>query len=253
MQFLRKCKQNVIRKCMISLIWGVAGIQSLLAVPKEMKYKTEFLCQQLISDLKSNIWSETRWRTVKDHWIRLDTAHAHNSQSFNEYLEATNPQRVLHPACSPDLTLSNFFLFGFLKEKFRRIAHPDDEDLISHGQVIFDEIPESVLILVHMTWIKRFRWVIKNKCEYYSKQKRKLDFDKTQKAVSKVTDFSSSLQISENVKFRAFLIAWTILRFDAEVGMPFAESPSYHLLKCLSEAMQKFGTESVIMVWKAWE
>jgi len=169
-------RTKVIRKCMISLIWGVAGIQSLIAVPKGMKYNTEFFCQQFVPDLKSNICSGARRRILKGYLIHLENAAAHNSRSSNECLEATNARRVPHPAYSPDLAPSDFFLFGFLKEKFRRIAHPDDEDLISRGQAIFNEIRESVLILVDMTWIKRFRWVLKNKCEYYSKWKKKIGF-----------------------------------------------------------------------------
>jgi hypothetical protein len=61
-------------------------------------------------------------------------------------LEASYACRILAPASSPDLALTDFFLFGFLREKLRKIARSDEEHLIWRVQTIFNEISESILI-----------------------------------------------------------------------------------------------------------
>jgi hypothetical protein len=136
---------------MISLIEGVTGMISLIVVAKGMKSNTQFFCQQLVSNLKSNISSGTHRKTMKGHQMDFNNAPAHNPRSFNQCLEATNPRRVAHQGYSPDPAPSNFFQFGLLKEKLQGIALTHEEDLISRIQAILDKVPESILILVEMT------------------------------------------------------------------------------------------------------
>jgi hypothetical protein len=126
-------------------------MKSLIALPKGMKYDTQFFCQQLGADFKSNICSEARRRTLKGHLIHPDKACSESPRSSNQYPEATNARRVLHPECSPNLSPDDFFLSRFQNEKLRGISLTDEEGLISRGQAIFDEIPESILISVDMT------------------------------------------------------------------------------------------------------
>jgi hypothetical protein len=38
-------------KCMISIIWSISGIHSLLALIKEMKYNSQYFCQHVIPDI----------------------------------------------------------------------------------------------------------------------------------------------------------------------------------------------------------
>jgi hypothetical protein len=66
----------------------------------------------------------------------------------------TNICKIPDPAYSPDLAPSDLFLFGLLKEKLRGTVLTDEEDFISGVWAIFDEISESILTSVDVTWIK---------------------------------------------------------------------------------------------------
>jgi hypothetical protein len=53
---------------------------------------------------------------------------------------------MAQPACSPGLTPSDFFLFGYLKQKLQRVHIPDREKLKSEIIRILDGIGPDVLI-----------------------------------------------------------------------------------------------------------
>jgi hypothetical protein len=74
-----------------------------------------------------------------------------------------------HPAHSPALTLSDFFLFGFLKKKLPEYQIPDRESLKSTIMQISGELSEETLISVFAAWIELLKWVIKHNGEYFHK------------------------------------------------------------------------------------
>jgi hypothetical protein len=75
---------------------------------------------------------------------------------------------MAQPAYSPDLSLSDFFLFGYLKQKLQGFHIPDRERLKSEIIRIFAEIGPDVLISVFKDWIKRLECVVHNTWEYYT-------------------------------------------------------------------------------------
>jgi hypothetical protein len=55
-------------------------------------------------------------------------------------------QRIPHPADSPDLAPSTFFLFGYIKRKLTEYGIPDLQSLKSAITHNFDEIGREILI-----------------------------------------------------------------------------------------------------------
>jgi hypothetical protein len=123
-----------IRKCLISIIWSVNGVHSLLDVPKDIAYNSTFFCDSVGSDFVESICTYSRRKTLKEIIVHLEDA-----------------RRVWHPASSPDLAPNNFFLFGYVKSKLPDLAIRSREDLICEIRLIFDEILKVTLIpaMVH--------------------------------------------------------------------------------------------------------
>jgi hypothetical protein len=69
---------------------------------------------------------------------------------------------MAQPTYSPDLAPSDFFLFGYLKQKLQGVHILDREKLKSEIIRIFGEIGPDVLISVFENWIKRLEWVLQN-------------------------------------------------------------------------------------------
>jgi hypothetical protein len=156
-------------KCLISIIWSVNGIHSLLDVPKGTTYNSTFFCDIVVPDLLANVCAQRRRRTLKGLIVHLDNARPHNSKKSNACLTEFRASRAPHPAYSPDLAPSDFFLFGTVKRELQNYEVHSRGELILAIQAIFDAIPKETLTSVYVAWIKRLKWVIKNEGKYFHK------------------------------------------------------------------------------------
>jgi hypothetical protein len=64
---------------------------------------------------------------------------------------------VQYPAYSPDFAPSDFFLFGYLKEKLTDLDCRSREDLKNAITSIFTKIDKEILVAVFVSWIERFK------------------------------------------------------------------------------------------------
>jgi hypothetical protein len=83
-------------KCIISIIWSLSGIPSLLALIKGMKNNSQYFCQNVILDNQQSICSSSPRKTLKGILLHLDNARAHNSRLSSEKIESAKAQRVPH-------------------------------------------------------------------------------------------------------------------------------------------------------------
>jgi hypothetical protein len=163
-------------KCIISVIWSVNGIHSLLDVPKGTTHNRTFFCDVVVPDLHEHVHAHSRRLILKRVLMHLDNARLHNSKKYNECHTEFRARRVPHPAYSSDNTPSDFFLFWSVKIGLRNYKIHNRQDLILAIRAIFDEIPKDILNSVYVSWIKRLKWVIKNKEKYFSKWLKNEDF-----------------------------------------------------------------------------
>jgi hypothetical protein len=153
-------------KCLISAVWSVNGIHSLLDVPKGTTYNTTFFYDVVILDLLENVsaWSQTR--TLKGIVMHFDNASPHNSKKSNECLTEFDARRVPHPTYSPDRARSDFFLFGMVTAELQNYEIHSREDLILAIRTVFGQISKETFISVYVSCMKRLKWVIKNGRKY---------------------------------------------------------------------------------------
>jgi hypothetical protein len=100
--------------------------------------------------------------------LHLDNAAVHNSRLSSGKTQSANAQRVPHPRYNPDLAPSDFFRFGYLKEKLSETSFTMSDDPIVARREI-SEIPERVLKHVLTNWIMRLSCVITKGGEYHTK------------------------------------------------------------------------------------
>jgi hypothetical protein len=101
---------------------------------------------------------------------------SHNSSKSNECLTEFRARRVSHPAYSPDLALSDFFLFGTVKAELQNYEIHSKEDLILAIRAIFDQISQETLISIYFSWIERLKWVTTNGRKHFHKWLKNNDF-----------------------------------------------------------------------------
>jgi hypothetical protein len=154
--------------CLISVLWSANGIHSLIDIPKGESFNSLFFCSVIVLSLVEDVCSGSRRRSLKVFYVHLDNAHPHNSRQSSDCLQGTKSQRMLQPAHSPDLTPSDFLLFGFLKRQLQGVHLADREAVKSRICQIFSEIDREVLISVFVEWMEWLQWVIKNEWEYHN-------------------------------------------------------------------------------------
>jgi hypothetical protein len=98
---------------------------------KCITYNSTIFCDYIMLNLVENFCAQSRRRTLKNIFVHLDNACLHNSRQSCEYLEGFRARKIPHPAYSPDLDLSYFFLFGYLKIKLATTVIRSREKLIS--------------------------------------------------------------------------------------------------------------------------
>ena len=75
-------------------------------------------------------------------------------------------RRAPQPPYSPDIAPSDFYLFGYLKEKLKGYKFNSKEELLSEIISILEEIPEQKLKEVFIAWERKLRQVITSNGNY---------------------------------------------------------------------------------------
>jgi hypothetical protein len=104
-------------KCLSSVFWSVNVTHRLIDVPPGMKYHSSFCCDVVMPGLIQDITFNNRRKRLNLFFIHLDNARPHNSNKSEKCIQPSKAKRLPHPVSSPDLAPSDFFLFGYLKDK----------------------------------------------------------------------------------------------------------------------------------------
>jgi transposase len=96
-----------------------------------MKYNITFFVESVVPDLVEHVCQESRRKTFRSSMAHLDNARPQNSRKSETALTATKARRIPAPAYTPDLSPSEFFLFGMLKERMSGISYSSPDELIS--------------------------------------------------------------------------------------------------------------------------
>jgi hypothetical protein len=134
-----------------------------------MKYNTTFFVESVVPDLVEYIYQESRRKTLRGIMVHLDNARPHNSIKTETALTATKARRIPVPVYSPDLSLSNFFIFGIVKERRSGTSCNSPDKLISAISEPIASLPKDQRVSVYKTWMKRLKGVIKHRGEHRRK------------------------------------------------------------------------------------
>ena len=150
-------------KLLISVIFNVNGIVSIVALPRGEKFTKKFFLGEVIEHFAKNVKIPKTKNEKFKVKLHFDNAPVHR---IDANLLAMNISRVPHPPYSPDLAPCDFFLFGYLKMMLEGQNFESDEDLVIEVHRIFQSIPQSTLIRVYTEWMQRCKKCIENNGEY---------------------------------------------------------------------------------------
>jgi hypothetical protein len=100
----------------------------------------EYFMTNTLALPEQKMFPDGRKRHEKRLTIHLDHCSIQTSRATEVYLMEHNMIRLKQPLYSPDLTLSNFYLFPTIKEKLKNIRMVDEKDL-------FDRLNELLKVI----------------------------------------------------------------------------------------------------------
>jgi hypothetical protein len=153
MRFQKKSRKSDMEKGLISALWSVNGIHSLLDVPKGTIYNSKFFYDAIAPDLPEYVRGYSRGRTVKGVLVHPDNIRPRDSKKSHECLTEFRARRVFHPAEGPDAVPNDFFLFETVKTEWQNYEIHSGQDLSLTIRAIFGEIPKDTLSSVSVSWI----------------------------------------------------------------------------------------------------
>lgn len=159
----RVSKSICTEKVMITVMFSKNRIFHIDMMKKGQSFNTEYFINNVLEPTIDEFRKTSKKKKLKLH---LDNCRVHNSKKSNEWYNKNGVVRVPHPLYSPDLAPSDYFLFGYLKEKLAGLSFTSPEELFDAITEILHEIPSDIMNKVFESWIKRCDEIINNNGEY---------------------------------------------------------------------------------------
>lgn len=154
-------------KIMITVIWGVHGTYIIDDLPEGEHFNSNYFVENILLPLQAQ--NNKIWPSRGNHkiWLHLDNCKIHNSIHTQTEISKTVFKRAPHPPYSPDIAPSDFFLFGYVKEKLSGKCYHEREDLFEEICSIIASIPYQMKVDTFDHWAFRCKWVSTNNGEYF--------------------------------------------------------------------------------------
>ena len=117
-------------KVMTTVFWYAKGVIMLDFLPKRSTI-TGVYYANFLDQLRTAIHEKHRGKLSEGVLLQQDNARVHTCKAAMDAVEQNGYELIPHPAYSPDLAPSNFFLFPNLKKDIRGLHFLSDEDVVT--------------------------------------------------------------------------------------------------------------------------
>ena len=125
----RSPRQPSAGKVMATVFWDANGVIMLDFLPKRSAI-TGVYYANLLNQLRTAIHEKRRGKLSKDVLLQQDNARVHTCKVAMDAVERNRYELIPHPAYSPDLAPSDFFLFPNLKKDIHGLHFQSDEEVV---------------------------------------------------------------------------------------------------------------------------
>ncbi|UYV76430.1 hypothetical protein LAZ67_14000382 [Cordylochernes scorpioides] len=130
-------------KVLLTIFWDVDGPICLDFLSSRQRMNSDLYCAIVVNKLKPGIRNKRRGKLSKGVLFLHDNARPHTSCKTVSTIIKLGFEVLEHPAYSPDLAPSDYFLFGLLKKELKGKRFDSDEDVQKVVQDFFHTLPKS--------------------------------------------------------------------------------------------------------------
>ena len=153
-------------KTMITVFWNVHGPVVIEALPPGGTWTADYFNNVIIEKLAQSDPYRRAIAQKQAFVVHMDNAPVHRAATVKQKMWQIGMHNAEHPAYSPDLAPSDFYLFGNLKSKIRRLEFESAEEIKEWIIAQFDLIPADELKRVFEEWEMRLRACIERGGDY---------------------------------------------------------------------------------------
>jgi hypothetical protein len=153
---------------MLTAIWGIDCFHLLDLMPSECRFNAQCFGEHVVTALVQTVFPQGRTRCTPRLNVHLDKCCVHFSKMTEQFFIENQLRHVPHPLHSPDLALSDFWIFGRIKTGLAGRSFAELEELLEGVREFLEEIPAAELTPILEGWIDPVRWVTTHDGQYYS-------------------------------------------------------------------------------------
>jgi transposase len=153
-------------KYMFTIFWNPHGFHVIEMLDADVSFNAHYMVNTILTKLISNLYVDGRVQGGTRLTIHMDNAKPHNAKVTIQFIEDNRMKRLPHPAYSPDIAPSDFYLFGNVKRKLEGLMAETPEELFDNVISILLEIPLEELHRVFNEWVRRVEAVIDANGDY---------------------------------------------------------------------------------------
>jgi hypothetical protein len=148
---------------MVTIAWNPLRFPLIVVLPKGRTFNAEYYRDNILAAL-TQLQPEDDGRKIIVH---ADNAKTQTVQKCRTFCEENGLWFPAHPSYSPDLAPSDFFLFGYVRERLKGMVFPSCKELLDAIGEVVTRIESETLTAVFEHWMERLEWMSKNNGDYY--------------------------------------------------------------------------------------
>jgi hypothetical protein len=145
-----------------TIAWNPLGFPLIVALPNGRIFNAEYYRDNILAAL-------TRFQPEDDGRkliVHAGNARARTAQKCPTFCEE-NGLLAPHPPYLSEFARSDFFLFGYVKERLKEMVFLSYEELLEAIGEVVTSIKSKTLTAVFEHWMERPEWVSENNGDYY--------------------------------------------------------------------------------------
>lgn len=151
---------------MIYIFRGPNGILIIDGMERAMSINSDAFINNILILIKESEDFDKAKNQKQSFTLHMNNSRVHRSTEVKLFLKENGLENAPHPACSPDLVPSDFYLFGYLKHKMIGQEFSSVEELKRWIIYEFSLIPREKLIEVFQEWVNRLRLCLSQNGNY---------------------------------------------------------------------------------------
>jgi hypothetical protein len=152
-------------KSMLTIIWGLTWFHVVNLLPNGGTLNAASCTDEIVSEIAC--WREAqRGSTNRKLVVHADNTRPHTAGRTVRYIEACGMVRAPHSPDSPDLAVTDFFLFGCLSGMLRGRHFETGEELWAAIRDLLGTIEKVTLARVFLKWMEGLAKSIRTSGEY---------------------------------------------------------------------------------------